>query len=331
MPEHPPSNVHPLPGATPLPATLDDTHAALVERVRAVMADGAISISQAAREIGRGVSQATLSTWLRGTYQGDTGAVDQRIERWLETRRVTAERSLAGAGLDRHFPLGVTAEIELALAHAQAAGDVVCIHGRSGAGKSTALRHYAATHSAATLVTMSGAVRTLTGLLGRIAGALGGAAQYPSALAAEDAVVERLTGRGALLIVDEAHHLRPALLDELRCLRDLSGAGLALAGDDALWLTLTTGRHCDQIVGRVGVRVALGAVTQGDALDLAGAVVGRALDGPDARRVLAAARAPGGLHALRRVLARAWVLAQAAGRTRIAGEDLATAAEGVAS
>ena len=60
-------------------------------------------------------------------------------------------------------------------------------------------------------------------------------------------------------------------------------------------------------------------------------MLGRVPGKNEAKNLLAAARGAGGLHALRRLLARAWVLAQAAGSERIGAADLAAAAEGGAT
>ena len=89
------------------------------------------------------------------------------------------------------------------------------------------------------------------------AGALGAGAVHRSALAAETAIVDQLRDRDAILIVDEAQHLAPPFLDELRCIRDIARCGLALAGDDLLWTALKGCRCCKQIVGRIGGHVHL--------------------------------------------------------------------------
>ena len=318
-------NIAPLFPADALPP---DEYESAVAACRAEMEAANLSITDVAREIGAGVSTTTASKWLRNVYEGDVPAVTTRVLAWLRTRRETARRAMSAAGLDRHVPLGVTEEIEAVLAHAQAAGDVVLIHGRSGAGKSWALARYCAAHTPSFRVAMTGAVVTLAGLLSRVAAAVGAGQRHGSALAAETAIVGRLQGRGALLVVDEAHHLSPRLLDELRCIRDLAEIGLALVGGDELWSALASSARCDQIVGRIGIRLPLG--TAADA--------GRARSGRDGarapaggaasrKRLVAAARGAGGLHALRRLLARAWLLARGEGRDRIGAEDLQTAAE----
>lgn len=306
-----------------------DDHDLTVADFKAELAIAGTSVAQASREIGRGAGQGTLSLWMNGEYRGNVGAVTKRVRRWIETRRQSRDTGLGDAGLDRHVELGVTGEIAGALALAQAMGDIVAIHGPSGAGKSTALERYCATHTAAYYVEMSGAVRSHAGMLGKIAVAVDASAAG-SAIAAETAIVEQLKGRGALLVVDEAHHLLPSLLDELRCVRDQSGAGLALAGDDELWHTLTKGQHrdrCKQIVGRIAVRVPLEAPVDEDVVQLASHVLGRAPTEAETDIVLKKAASAGGLHALRRMFARAWLVARTDGRTAISYEDLVEAKE----
>ena len=302
-----------------------DGYQSTLAECRAVMESGALSIADVARAIGRGASQATISQWLAGKYAGDVEAVTARVRRWLDTRAELAAHDLSAAGLDRHVPYRATAGVHAALTFAQAEGDITCVHGRSGAGKSMALRHYAETHSGAFCIVMTGAVRSLAGMLARVAAAVGAGDWHRSALAAETAIVGQLTGRDTLLIVDEAHHLTPQLLDELRCIRDISGCGLALAGDDTLWTVLAGSRRCDQIVGRIAMRIPLGQASDDDVLELAQRIIGFRPEGAAAERVLGAARSPGGLHAVRRVFARAVTRARAAGRA-MRGTDIEGAA-----
>ena len=290
-----------------------------------------LSLSKTAREIGKGVSTTTLSKWLRAMYEGDVSEVTERVKLWIDTRREAARRDMRPAGLDRHVDLGVTEEVEAVLSHAQAARDVVLIHGRSGAGKSWAAARYCAHHTAAYMLTATGAIATLPGLLSRVAHAVGAGEKHPSGLAAETAAVQRLEGRGALLVVDEAHHLSPRLLDELRCIRDLAGCGLALIGGDDLWTALASSRRCDQIVGRIGVRLPLGLITEMDAIDLCAGVLGRRPAAAEAKLFLQTVKGAGGMHAVRRLLARSWTLARSQGRERITGDDVAAAVESEAA
>lgn len=316
-----------FPGARRADVTVEEQRGTAADVCRHEMDAAGLSIAQAAHQMGRGVSNATLSKWLRGVYEGDVAAVTERVVLWLATRSEARSRDMSGAGLDRHVDLGVTEEIAATLNHAQATGDVVLVHGRSGRGKSWAVERYCAGHTAAYRLTVTDAVATLAGLLERVAHAVGAGTGHSSALAAETAIVAQLEDRGALLCVDEAHHLRTRLLDELRCIRDLAGCGLALVGGDDLWNTLNKSDRCDQIVGRIGIRLPLGKTAEADVLDLARSVLSRAPTKGERKHLLAAANGAGGLHALRRLFARAWVLARAGGHKHIQADDIGAATE----
>ena len=292
--------------------------------VRAEMGACGLSRVRVAREIGQGVSASTLTRWLNGDYPGDVAAVEARCARWLETRRERARTSLGDAGFDRHADTEAGDEITGALAYAQATGDMVLVHGPSGRGKSWMTRRHCAARAGAFYLSVTGATVTLAGLLSRLADAVGAGPEHGSALAAETAVVARLADRGALVVVDEAHHLSAKLLDELRCIRDNAGCGLALVGDDSVRMTLA---RCPQVLGRIGMRVPLGALAVADVAAIAAGPLGRAPAANELKVLAATARGPGGLHALRRLLARAWMVARAEGRGGIDAADLAVAGE----
>ena len=319
------SNVVALPGGSP-PAAALNTDDEVRLACQAELERCHLTITQAARELGRGVSQATLSRWLRGTYDGDNAAVAGRVRTWLETRRERAARSIGGAGLGAHAHLDVTDEIETVLGHAQAAGSVVMVHGPSGTGKSHAAERYCATHTAAYRLMATEVLTTLSGLLTRVSAAIGGPGQYRSALEAEADIVDRLSDRGALLIIDEAQHLSARLLDELRCIRDLSGCGLALVGDDRLWAYVSGSPHCPQIVGRISIKRSFASPSAADVAAFAERVLQRRPTAKESTLLTAEARKAGGLHTLRGLLVRAWAFARAGGRN-VGLDDLQAAAE----
>ena len=75
---------------------------------------------------------------------------------------------MRGAGLDRHRELEATNEIDMALAHAQATGDVAVVHGRSGTGKSWAVDLYGKRRAGVHTVAVSAICGTPADLLGRV-------------------------------------------------------------------------------------------------------------------------------------------------------------------
>ena len=294
---------------------------------KAHLDEAGLSIAQAAREIGRG--ESTISRWLNDVYTGDNSAVEALVARWLETQAEMAKRSLAAAGLDRYAETGVAAQVMGALAYAQAEADIVTIVGPSGRGKTRAAERYCATRSGAFYLAVSGAVFTLPGLLSEVSEAVGNTIAPRSALAAEKTVIRSLRDRNYLLVVDEAHFLRDSLLDELRIIRDRARCGLALVANESIEMALN---RRDQIAGRVGLKLDLSAQPVADVEAIAAGPLGRRPDKAELKILTAAARGPGGLHALRRLLARAFMVARAEERERIAPADILIAAdEGVAA
>ena len=130
-------------------------------------------------------------------------------------------------------------------------------------------------------------------------------------------------------MIDEAHHLRAAQLDELRCIHDpeLAGCGLALIGDESIEMPLA---RCPQVIGRIGMRVELRRLEEADVAAIVAGPLGRRPNKRELKQLVAVARGPGGLHALRGVLAAAFMLARAEGADAIATEHLAAAIEDAA-
>ena len=286
-----------------------------------------LSPARAADQIGRHAS--SITRWLNGTYTGDNEAVAADVERWLETRADAAKHSLDGAGLDRHAETTASRQITSALAYAHAAGDIVAIIGKPGRGKTWASEHYCAGRTNAFYLSVSSAVFSLPGLLSSVGEAIGAGRHHRSALEAERTIIDRLHDRQALIVVDEAHHLRDKLLDELRIIRDRAGCGLALVADETIRMALA---RCQQVDGRIGLKIDLATQPTADVEDIAAGILGRQPTKAELETLNAVGSGPGGLHAMRRLLGRARMVAQAAGRDTIeAGDITAAADEGVAT
>lgn len=298
-----------------------DPHDAVRDACAAAMAAASLTQTQAAREIG--VSGTRLSQWLRREYRGDSAETAALVRRWIDTREDLSRRRIHMPALERHAETTAWREIDTALGYAQATGDLALVVGPPGQGKTWCARRYCADASGATYLRATPAVRSLAGLLGRVAASLR-VATGASAIATEAAVVAALEGRGALLVIDEAHHLGVPLLDEARCLRDLAGAGVALVADEPILLTLP---RCPQVTGRIGLHADLRRRRPGDAVSVSEAVLGRDLAPAEKRAVHQAGGGPRGLHAVRQLLSRAWVLSRADDRGAVTEEDLLAATE----
>ena len=291
--------------------------------VRALLDERGWSLTEAARRIG--MSDSTVSLWLRGEYSGDNQRVGHLVRRWLDTERDVS--ALRAAGLTRHADLAVTEQVERAARHAHANGDCVVVYGAAGAGKTWALHGYCEASAGAWLCTMSPALTTPAAVLTRIARALDVGAAETTAARLELSVIDRLGVGSTLLVVDEAHHLTQALLDVVRCVHDASGCGLCFCGNEPLWARLAGGDRAAQLVSRVGLTYRLRRPPEADILELAKTLLRTPATGAARKAVLAAGRGLGGLRAVRKLVGQAHVMARADQRQDVTLQDVADAAD----
>ncbi|MDE0704051.1 MAG: AAA family ATPase [Rhodospirillaceae bacterium] len=278
-----------------------------VEAVKAEIAREGLSQEAAAGQIG--ISGAALSQWLRGVYKGDAEAVADKAKGWLAGR---SDRRALKAGTREAPPWADTPLARralAALAHAHLASDLAVVYGAAGLGKSVAMRRYAGMRPNIWTVTATEAASSVAACLGRVAAAMGLRldSRQRTAAATEAAIVERMSGSGGLLAVDEAQHLPTRSLEELRGLHDASGCGVALIGSDPFWLQLSGGRRPEfaQLFSRVGKRVRLGRPGAADVTALLAAW------GLEARGLESVAQAVAARHGALRGLTKALVRAHA--------------------
>lgn len=154
-----------------------------------------------------------------------------------------------------------------ALSYAQALPDIAVVYGGSGIGKTCAARQYASTGVHVWMATMTPATSGVVPALEEVCAAVG----IPAANGAAPlhrAIVQRVTGTGGLLIVDEAQHLTPAALEQLRGIHDAGGIGLALLGSRDLHTRMAGGEAAatlERLRARIGRKLSLTASTASDA------------------------------------------------------------------
>jgi DNA transposition AAA+ family ATPase len=130
-------------------------------------------------------------------------------------------------------------------------------------------------------------------------------------------IAERLiwAPKPALLIVDEAQHLKLEAVEALRAIHDSTGVGLVLSGNESVYAKLTGGtRRAEfaQLFSRVGRRLRLDRPSPGD---VAAILQAWRIEGIKERELCQQiASLPGGLRGLVNVLVDATTAAQAMGR-----------------
>lgn len=282
------------------------TSEALRAAVSAIVAAGTPR-TKIAREAG--INESTLSLWHTGKYTGDNAKIDDQVAQYLASReaRATAKQRLPAAPIWVDTP---TAEAFIAaLEYAQFANDIVAITGEAGVGKTTASRRYEATHPNVWMMTAQPVTGTPNFAMRELARVL--SITEKSAGERAGLIVGRVRGTGGLIVVDEAQHLTPAAIDQLRSIHDAAGVGLALVGNATVRERLGgVSQQLAQLHSRVGMRVKRDKPLNADIVALLNAW---GVEGATERKLLMhIARKPGALRGLTKVLRVAGMLADGA-------------------
>jgi DNA transposition AAA+ family ATPase len=225
----------------------DETRQAL----REFIAQSRKSQSRIAKETG--LSATVISQFLNDVYTGDNRAVAKTIEQYLT---VSKERLTIVSTARFNIDLYNTQEALFACNYAHRRNDVTLVSGDAGAGKTTALRHYAETTTGVIMVTANACITSATAILGLICEKLH--CTIPGRRATlMKTVIKHLAGTNMLIIVDEADYLSFDALQAVRSLNDLAGVGVVFAGNDRIYRQMVSGRRSsefDQLRTRIIVR-----------------------------------------------------------------------------
>lgn len=209
------------------------------------------SQSTIARETG--LSTSVISQFLNGTYPGDNKEISNVINRYLRVAkdRLNSEHSTAFVET-----LNNTQNVIFACNHAHIENDIVLVCGDAGAGKTTALKHYAAENTGVIMVTCNSCTRSATAVLKLILNKFG-IQSINRKEVLMNKLLERLKGTHHLIILDEADHLTLDALQAIRNLNDSAGVGIVLSGNDKIYRQMYSGQRgyeFDQIRTRIIVR-----------------------------------------------------------------------------
>lgn len=252
----------------------DDAHVSgeltLRDRVRQALHVDGLSQAAAAHEIG--ISPAALSQWLQNKYTGRNEQVAASVEIWLSARARRDQARSAMPETPRFFRSPSAEKIVNTLSYGQMAGDIVCIYGHPGVGKTVTLRHYRQTNPNVWIATMAPHSSGLVTALEEVAEAVGLRDVSGGARKIARSIRRKVEGTRGLLIIDEAQHLSVAALEEMRSIHDATGIGVALVGNPDVYARLTGGSRSmqfAQLFSRIGMRVFLARPTVGDVRALA--------------------------------------------------------------
>ncbi len=244
---------------------MTESNLTLQQQVQAAMDAQGLSKVQTSKHLG--VSDATLGEWLRGNYKGNNANVESKAQNWL----LSLDKQQAVAPQAAFVETPTAKSIVSVLEFAQYAADIGVVYGGAGVGKTTAAKRYKAINNNVTHVVMYPAVASQGYCLEEIAENLGisGIAGAPKL---HRAIVARLTGKTALLIIDEAQHLKQEALEAVRSIHDAAECGLVLMGNESVYSRLTGGSRSAgfaQLFSRLGKRKRLNKPSDKDVIAVA--------------------------------------------------------------
>lgn len=205
-------------------------------------------ISQAAlaKELGYN-SSGVISGFLNGTY-GTPHAVIPKVEAFLNYKE---EKSFAPVAPD-FAATTITRSVMDTIKYCQLQGKIGCVYGDAGVGKTTSINQYCRENRLAIKITISPAFASVAGFNELLADKLEIKEKVSRRIYKE--AVEKLSGSGVVVIIDEAQHLTTKTLDYIRCMCDESGAGIVLVGNEQVYKRIKNNSQAEfaQLYSRVG-------------------------------------------------------------------------------
>lgn len=194
----------------------DELCQAVITRFRDLIARQEKTDSWAARSIG--ISAATLSQVLSGSYGGDNEKHIRQIDKWTE-QQILRETAPKPAGFVK---TKVAGQIYGVTKWIQEINGIAVVHGPAGIGKTITVNAIRAETPGSVYARISTTGQSKLSVMELLAGAARVTGARFTANALYHALVEALKGTNRLIIVDEVHKLAGRMKDEaLHCLRDL--------------------------------------------------------------------------------------------------------------
>lgn len=310
------------------PPVIADELAELAAELRQTKEATGLSWQKLAQEAG--IPEGTLSSIASGSYVvGVASKQPALIRRWLAARKERARVAsvIPQAPAFVRTPTAINLLSIFGFAHTLP--DIAVIAGEPGTGKTTAACEYVSSTPNAWMVTAEPCTASVNTMLAKICEELGIAERAAARLSQR--VQERLRPIEALLIIDEAQHLRVETIDQLRSIHDLARIGLVLMGNLQVSATIDGMAGKPAFVtakSRIGMRETMSRPKD---KDVSAIIAAWGVEDQQERALLAAVgRKPGGLRTLFKTLQLASVLAAGArdGEGEVRGLDHIRAAAG---
>lgn len=201
-----------------------------------------------------GIKAGTLQPWCKGNYAGNNEKIAREVFKYRQMLESQEER---GNGI-----LADPGYFETPTSHRLKALMVIGHMGRMtvgamgpGTGKTMTAREYAGSASNVFLATLMKSTADLRGMMLAVLQSLNVNVGSGWRMNLSRQVMDRVVGRKALLVIDEANHATYDALEEIRSWHDLTGVGICLLGNEELLARIEGGRMRDAFA-RLNSRIA---------------------------------------------------------------------------
>lgn len=229
----------------------------IIEQLNDYMSRTGASQTKVAKALG--ISPATLSYFLKGSYTGDIDSICDKAKDFLETEAERAKFKTNDGIVQTSTFKTIQKFCSLVLAH-QICG---MLTGDAGCGKTTALKEFAKTHPSVLLVEADYGY-TAKALFDELCSQLS-LDDRGSLDQKRSRIVAKLKDSGRLIIIDEAEHLPYRALELIRRVHDKAGVGIALCGMPRLEKNVQGDRnHYAQLNSRISAPCRAKLLTDAD-------------------------------------------------------------------
>ena len=201
-----------------------------------------------------GIKGGTLQPFVTGKYAGDNAKYARLLIQFRQAVESKTKRQESLPVDPGFFETETSQRFEYLLQVAHYGRMTLAATG-PGTGKTKTINEYKKKAQPVYVSTMRPSTSKLLPMIMEVHKALGMEPRRMPGSMASQMVVERLKGRKALLVIDEAGYLTTEAIEEIRSWHDECGIGVALFGNEELLLRITTGHKRDQFA-RLNRRIA---------------------------------------------------------------------------
>ena len=198
-----------------------------------------------------GISAATVSMFLKGTYTGDNEQIATAVVNLLE---LDQKQSVAVRKPDFTMT-AIASDIITVADYAHTHRDIGVIYGDAGIGKTMTIEEYARKNPMSVLITAD-VTSTVKTLLEDILDGLGCKSTAANRTQAKRQLVKELRDTNRMIIIDEAQHLKLPTLEAVRgIIYDLCHCGVLLVGNENVYNKMLGKQKAPfaQLFSRVGI------------------------------------------------------------------------------